>query len=467
MSIYAYTPELPLPHCDEVLYCNSRTTSEEVENFLRIAFAPSSIGEQKIFCLVNIQDISYENSMQIDKFLSSRSQCSSQTSSNEYSLVCICCAEKKEQSVLVSSLLKHKVNPIVLPAHDLQKYLLAKFCLARHEFSRYDPDGSCVRALLSKKPSNGKSMYVQSFDEALKKLPHHLQVVRIKTNPVDMDAQVKRLVESKKLHLANKTDRPTIFHVDIAFEVFKNVDLFLFNLLVMGFLKHTSGYVWKKSDEDFYFIEMMPPYLHTKNAATQQQQHSAVCFHSLLNYVPKIDFRTPRQYLYDLVNLDKASLVKMKDTAFERFFTEKRFQRTCLYISLLHEDPSKLGVVNYENSPSDFRLLGQIECLKILLENSELKNPNWAELHNFVCFLDKQIEVLENATLLQQVAELRFLISKYLIMMSYDFGLPSLNVGDDCEIFNVTEDNQIQVQINKLEIARLALFLPFLFFESI
>ena len=295
-------------------------------------------------------------------------------------------------------------------------------------------------------------MYVKSFEEGIKKIPHNYQIVRIKANPLDLDSQVKKLIEEKRNQIKNQTNNPTVYHVDIAFEVFKNVDLFLFNLLIMGFLKQTNGHVWKRNTEDFYFIEMMPPYLQLKNTTST---NSSISFHSLLNYLPKIDFRSPKQYLYDKVNLDNKTLSKLKDTAFENYYGQSKFQRVCLYINVLHEDPNKLGTLNYSKaSPNQFPKLSQIECLRILLDYSELKNPNWSELHNFVSFLDEQLEVLENADLLHQILDLRFLVAKYLIMMAYDFGLPSLNIGEDCEVFSVTDDNQIQVQINKLEVAR-------------
>jgi E3 ubiquitin-protein ligase RNF213 len=446
LSIYAFTPELPLPYSDEVLYCNSKTSSEEVENFFRIAFASNG---HKIYCLVNIQDLSYENSVQVDKFLTNRQ--SHNSDSNEFCLVCICSMERNEQSVLVSSLLKHKVNPIILPSQEIKKYLLENFCNKTNPFRQHDLEGSCIRALLSKKPSNGKSMYVKDFEEKIKKIPHNYQIIRIKVNPLDFDSQIKKLIDEKRIHIKNQTNNPTVYHIDIAFEVFKNVDLFLFNLLIMGFLKHTNGHVWKRNLEDFYFIEMMPPYLQPKNIQVAQE---SISFHSLLNYLPKIEFRTPKQYLYDLVNLDNRTLSKLKDTAFENFYKMRKFQRTCLYLNCLHEDPNKLGSVNYSKATKLFPILTQVECLRSLLDYSELKYPNWAELHNFVNFLDEQLEVLENADLLHQISDLRLLVARYLISMAFDFGLPSLNVGEDSEVFCVNEDNQIQVQINKLEIAR-------------
>ena len=66
-----------------------------------------------------------------------------------------------------------------------------------------------------------------------------------------------------------------ISHVDLIFNVLKNsllqvqegVDAFLFQLLVLGCLGHSSGYVWRKSEMDYYITESMP--LLTRNTDTQ------------------------------------------------------------------------------------------------------------------------------------------------------------------------------------------------------
>ena len=51
--------------------------------------------------------------------------------------------------------------------------------------------------------------------------------------------------------------------------------------------------------------------------------------------------------------------------------------------------------------------LGQVECFTTLLNYSELKSPSCAELLNFVNFLNEQIDVLENSSVLRDVTSLR------------------------------------------------------------
>ena len=75
LSMYASNRDRKLPFIDEVLYCNGETSSEEVENFMRIAFKSNG---SKIYCLMNINELTYANSKQIDEFLTkniSNGQC--------------------------------------------------------------------------------------------------------------------------------------------------------------------------------------------------------------------------------------------------------------------------------------------------------------------------------------------------------------------------------------------------------
>ena len=169
----------------------------------------------------------------------------------------------------------------------------------------YDFEKSSVRALISKNPGNGKSSYVNSFiNKVSRKCQFNYECIRIKKTCLDPDKEFAKL-------LNHKTQHPTLFHIDIAFETFHNVDLFLFNLLVVGELKHSNGLVWRRKSCDLYFIEIMPPFLSGPND---------VSFHSMLNYLPHVYFRTPRLYLYDLVNSNDTKKRMIQDNHFEHQF---------------------------------------------------------------------------------------------------------------------------------------------------
>lgn len=89
--------------------------------------------------------------------------------------------------------------------------------------------------------------------------------------------------------------------------------------------------------------------------------------------------------------------------------------------------------------------LSQSECLRILLEYSELKSPNWSELYSFVNFLDAQLEVLEKTEFLKTIPDFKVIFTNLIIMMSYDFGLPSLNIGEESSALSISENNQVKI----------------------
>jgi len=261
------------------------------------------------------------------------------------------------------------------------------------------------------------------------------------------------------LELRENTDksRPILFHIDIAFEVFSNVDLFLFNLLIIGGLKHSNGLVWRREAKDIYIIEIMPPFLNTSRPTA---------FHSLLNYLPKINFRHPRAYLYDLMNLEAAELRQLHDNLFTEHYTEIKFQRSCFYLKIMRESPSDFARFSY-TTRTEIDLpatLSQVDCLKILLDYSELTSPNWSELHSFVNFLDDQLDVLERTEFLRTIPDFKRVFTNLIIMMAYDFGLPSLNIGEESSAFNITENNQVKLLLSNKTIFKVFYLISVEFF---
>ncbi len=117
LSIYAHTVDCDLPSNDEVLYCTYETSNEDLEIFLRIALKSSG---NKIYTLLNINDLSYSNTTVIDK-------CFQQYESTQlYNVVFVCTSEKQSQCLIASTFCKYKVKPIILSLGDLQAYLQRK-----------------------------------------------------------------------------------------------------------------------------------------------------------------------------------------------------------------------------------------------------------------------------------------------------------------------------------------------------
>ena len=448
LSMYAYYPEAPFPTNDEILYCDSNTTSEQVENFLRIVF--TSTGE-KIYTLMNIQELTYENSTKIEQFWLSY-----KNKTSEYILVLVCCIEKQEQSILASVFSKNRIKPIKLDITDLEEYMFVKLVVPFDpnksiNLSSLDPNQSLVRTFLSQRSGNGKSTYIQHVIDAFEKKKNvNYEIIRIKSSKLSMDKEIEKLLKSKlRLEKEKKNNYPTVYHIDIAYEVFQNVDQFLFNLIFCSYLKHSNGLVWRRHpSNDMYLIEMTPPFFNLdlsrklNNSNKLRNSNKLVSFHSMLNYLPSIEFRTPINYLYGIKN-DPNNDNRLKDTLFARFYKEIKYQRIAYYLNLVRQireakirnTPQRSnamilnnpnGLVTY-NDMSDDSLnarfeqtysMKEDECLDMILNNSGLKDPNWHELSNFISFLNAQLEMAEKSTLLNQIKGLKSLCLQLIIIMA-------------------------------------------------
>ena len=298
-----------------------------------------------------------------------------------------------------------------------------------------------VRALTSKRSGNGKSTYVKNFHD---RVSHKLagkflfKIIRIKDATLNMNNEIQKLMSNQSAEL------PTIYHIDIAYEVFKNVDQFLFDLIVCRHLRHGMGGVWRRNDSDLYLIELSPPYRSRTQKNLQLKEHEHVeCLHSMLKYLPSVEFRTPREYLYDLKNSDdfEPTPIIAQDNWFETIYKEDRYQRSSYYLGTINEikqrRESNRGVkLNSQNFEADLLMnsfvssvneCNQINCLETILTCSKLTDPNWHELNNFVNFLNQQLEMCEAAVFLKEIRNLKSLTIQMLVIMANDFGLPSLS----------------------------------------
>ena len=442
LSIYAESGvRCPLPTNDECLFCTSETSGEEVEIFLRIALKSDG---KKIYTLLNIQELNYEAANHAERCFTKIN------SSSNYIFVIMCSSEKQSQSILVSTFFKYKIHQYIpRTIGEIQKYM--KFQLEnqikdlRMASFVLDPEKISVRTLLSDRPGAGKTLYVQSI---LNKPENNLngqpkfgyKLTTIKTPKLSLDTQIEILLEYLKKSTSPASSH--LYHIDVAYEVYEGVDQFLFNLTVLGYLKHSNGQLWRRSPSDLYLIEIMPPMVRTHSERTDK-----IPFHCILNYLPKIFFRQPKNYLYDLENNiqneqhdykndTRFKSISIFDKNFTHKFTNDEYQCTCYYLKLLHDQSNELNSFRYYDNKSKIAVLTETECLKILLVKSGLKNPTWAELNNFVSFLSENLKDSEQSPFLgtalaPELGALKGIFLRLIIYMSYDFALPSLNIAEE------------------------------------
>lgn len=105
-----------MPSNNELFYCDTTTSYECIEIFLRRAFASDSI---KIFTVLNVQDLNYETANSLEKHYS---LLNNSKRTNEFILVFICSIGQND-SIVSSMLLKNMITPIVFDSLHLKSYL--------------------------------------------------------------------------------------------------------------------------------------------------------------------------------------------------------------------------------------------------------------------------------------------------------------------------------------------------------
>lgn len=116
LSMYALKSDQsqPLPTFDEVLYCTERTTCEEIDLFWRRCLLDqSSKHEQKIYCLMNVQDLLQDQAVKAynlyEKYSSIREK--SELNDTRRFLLCVLSSvEKEHRSKFVDAFNKHLRN---------------------------------------------------------------------------------------------------------------------------------------------------------------------------------------------------------------------------------------------------------------------------------------------------------------------------------------------------------------------
>ena len=191
---------------------------------------------------------------------------------------------------------------------------------------------------------------------------------------------------------------------------------------------------------------MTPPYFNLElsrklNASNNlTNTNKLVSFHSMLNFLPSIEFRTPQKYFYDIKN-DPLNENRLKDTLFSAYYKDIKYQRITYYLNLVREMkevkvkgvPKKdqfvmnpNGLVSYNDTGNDkFNenydtklIMNEVDCLNMILNHSGLQDPNWHELVNFINFLNSQLDMAEKSTIVKEIKGLKSFCLQLIIIMA-------------------------------------------------
>ncbi|XP_076109129.1 E3 ubiquitin-protein ligase rnf213-alpha-like [Mytilus galloprovincialis] len=436
LSLYSTEDDSLLPQSDEVLLCTPDTTLDLLEIFWRRSLFGDS---GKIYCLVNADLLDYEVSDKGEKLLEKHMK-NAQNRDIQFKLVVVCSRENEYKSRMVAALDKYRRPQMSFGGEKhVKTYLSERFIVDKpicgvEPASSVDFNRSSVRVVKSWRAGVGKSLFKMNMVNALMEKPY-VKVGEENSIVVSIPLYDRTIVVDEVLEvLLEYTNpphvrEPRIFHFDISHEVQHGVDAFLFQLLVLGCLSHTSGSVWRRSDMDYYIIESMP--LLARGSETQVGKLK--CMHHCLDILPDVLCRSPKESL-DIFDESFPDDFSETDLIFDEIeFASATYQRPYQYLSRLDGDEA-LTDINPEEPEGD-----REDCLQILLRHCGVKDPSWSELYHFVSFLNRQLQDFETSAfcspiVLQDLPGFPSFVMKFLIQMSRDFATRSLQISEESPI---------------------------------
>ena len=446
LSLYLGDVSASLPSAQEVLLCSSKTTLEQICLFWRRVLGDPA---NRLFSLAMADLLSYEVSRksweEFNRLTQNRDRASP---CPPYKVVIICNAENEDKSYMVDALYQYRRGSIPLPSVlEVKSYLMQQFQIPDSAAS-LDHENSSVRVIRSNRAGDGKSFFIDGIAERLTTLPQNHSLISAPLSQVDRRQQLHVVVP---LH-DHKIDEDTIMetlrplspcpdvplarivHVDVLSSTAKDLDTFLFSLLVLGEISDSEGYIWRKRPDDLYVIELTAPFQQTfvfRGSAHQAIANETTVkkrLHILFtDLLPTIHCRSPAE-VQDF--LAKGSTPAIGDPAMnDAEFRNPNFQRAFQYLDRFNKgvdlDLFVFSAESIEGNHSSF--------LQTLRSNCGIPNPSWAELKYFVNFLSSQFCDYENNDFCnpkaygEDLPGFKAFVLKLMIHMSRDFATRSLD----------------------------------------
>ena len=489
LGIYMLSPDQPLPTDDEVLYCTERTSAEQLELFWKRLLSYGATNDkaenvtgvdrqeaesndtQKIYCLMNVQDLLYDQALQAQRSFDRLLTEHEGTNAKPFVLCLICAAEKEDKSIFVTSFSRYKRNipqTSVSSESEITAYLARHlaFNVPQNKLAGIENDNLSARIITSNSSGVGKSFYVSRLIEQAKETNQGINncCISIKKPTLPLDDAVEQM---KAYELEFKQNcmvegAAAIYHVDIAYEVWYNVDYFLFNLLCLGVLHNGNGTIFRRSPRDLFLFEIMAPKLQAKSEQTttaidnngDEQQARLKPLHSVMEVLPTLRCLTPVETLQVLTNQNelKADICPMLFD--EKTLQSHLIQRPCQYLECF----KRLNSFEAFTYPGGAHISAK-KCLELLISHIENTNPSWSEVIHFASFLNTQLMDCEkspfcNVALIgNDLPGFKTFVVKFMIQMSHDFALRSLNISD-CSTFKMNMNNQAEFQLHQLSMRR-------------
>ena len=211
---------------------------------------------------MNVQDLLYDHAVKAE--LCFKNLLTSENCRHDFVLCILCSIEKEDRSLFATAFNRHKKNvPLEINLDEkLRVYLTDHFkSCEKSVLNSIDKDGLNVRVITSEQSSVGKSLHVKRQIEKARDIEPDIKsnCISIKKQTLPFECVFKELKNFNKLHVGidSNLEKPEeliskILHVDIAYEVWYDVDYFLFNLLCLGkifnfYINPGYGHFYKSS----------------------------------------------------------------------------------------------------------------------------------------------------------------------------------------------------------------------------
>ncbi len=457
LNMYTVSSKERMPTDDEIIYCNARTTSEELELFWKRVLLNK---EKKIYSLINVQDLIYDQAV---KALMSfeKLQTNNLIDKNEFMLCIFCSSEKEDKSVFATAFNRYKKNvPIERNIEEKLNEYLYNHLVANKKASlkNMDKDNLCVRVITSDRSGVGKSLYVKrTIEKARNTVNKNTQTlcISVKKQTLPYETIFKQLKDFDKA----SNNHPRIIHIDIAYEVWYEVDFFLFDLLCLGILKSSSGEVFRRSSHDLYLIEIMSPKFKIKSKdLLNDNNEKEKPLHSVLTILPYVKCLTPAETLNYIRNCEQLPKNVCPVLFDNEILISDMIQRPCQYLQI-HNSTKNFDHFEFKSPNRGGKTVDVKTCLELLLKHLEHNNPSWSEIIHFSSFLNNQLIDCENSNFCNitltgdLLPGFKSFVIKFMIQMSHDFALPSLEISDRSAL-QIKSGNQAAFEIDQLKMRR-------------
>ncbi|XP_065674932.1 E3 ubiquitin-protein ligase rnf213-alpha-like isoform X2 [Hydra vulgaris] len=493
LDIYIYDSG-SFPSSEEVLLCDNSVSIEEIELLILRAYH----NKDGLYCLVIDDNLQYEVCEKAYNFLQEIMKLE-----NMSPIIVFCSSESQNESYFVTALESYKLK---IPSSIKKENICIKI-LDGLEKKLVDKkigihlNGSIYKALVvqSKKSGMGKSFCAEKCgDQLLTQLDSYYQrlpmvekkasmvTIPVHGTTVNVNSIVEALLEFDEIP---NLRFPRLYHFDINPMVKEGLDSFLFNLVILGSLKTSTGKQWRMNDSDTCIIEITID--HTEghpNSDTKKSSEGVV-----INMLPFVTCISPSDVLKFLSD---QTLYLTKGLWYDtKEYLKSSIQRVCQYLNIYdgkivqpqnsqHRtvlSPSRRTITPIKKEVSR-RYLSETyicqtldnfvynssqpnmtlsDCLQILLKYCGVNDPCWSELRNFVHFFNSQLIDCENSVFTSAVcaSDLRgfkHFVVKFLLEMSQDFSTHSLSYG-------TSVNNPFMVQLKRYWEHSLH---PYLFFNQ-